>query len=236
MTNKRITAFCGKAPQWLKAAFSIHGVELVEIGTCNSLQAPVAHHIDMMALPISEKLLVAPETAFAKDYFPGKEIVVTKERLIPEYPGDVLLNAVWLPDYLICNTNTVAKEILQMAYEQGKTVIHVNQGYTKCATCIISDTAIITEDESIYEASQDKLDVLLIKKGEALLPGYEYGFIGGASALIGDTVYFFGNIENHPDYEAIQQFIALHNKRIVSLSKEEKLLDIGGIISYKQNM
>ncbi len=230
MTNKRITAFCGKAPQWLKEAFSIHGVELVEIGTCNSLQAPVAHHIDMMAIPISDKLLVTPETEFVKAYFPGKEIVVTKERLIPEYPGDVLLNAVWLPDYLICNTNAVAREILQFADEQGKTVIHVNQGYTKCATCIISDTAIITEDESIYEASQDKLDVLLIKKGEALLPGYEYGFIGGASALIGDTVYFFGNIENHSDYKAIQQFITLRNRKIVSISKDKKLLDIGGIL------
>lgn len=230
MTNKRIAAFCGKAHQWLKEAFLLHNVNLIEIGTCNSLQAPVAHHIDMMALPISDKLLVTPETVFTKDYFPGKEIFVTADHLSPKYPGDVLLNAVWLPDYLICNTNTLAKEILQMAYEQGKTVIHVNQGYTKCATCIVSDTAIITEDESIYDACKDKLDVLLIKKGEALLPGYEYGFIGGASALIDDTIYFFGNVLNHSDYGAIQQFIIEHNKRIVSLSKTEKLLDIGGII------
>ena len=230
MTNKRFTAFCGKAPRWLKEAFSIHGVALVEIGTCNSLQVPVAHHIDMMALPISDKLLVTPETKFLKAHFPGKEIVVTEEHISPKYPGDVLLNAVWLPDYLICNTNTVAKEILQMAYEQGKTLIHVNQGYTKCSICIVSDNAIITEDESIYEACKDNLDVLLIRKGEVELPGYEYGFIGGASALTSDTVYFFGNIENHSDHEAIQQFIALHNKRIVSLSKTEKLLDIGGII------
>ncbi len=224
------TAFCGEAPQWLKKAFLTHGINLIEIGTCKSLQAPVAHHIDMMTLQIADKVLATPETEFIGKHFPGKEILVTKEHLSSKYPNDVLLNAVLLSDYLICNTNTVANEILEFAEWQGKTVIHVNQGYTKCATCIVSNTAIITEDESIYEACKDVLDVLLIGKGEVELPGYEYGFIGGASALIDDTVYFFGNIRNHSDYEAVQQFVLEQNKKIVSLSKEEKLLDIGGIL------
>ncbi len=230
MIGELRTAFCGNAPQWLKEAFSFRGVELIEIGTCNSLQVPVAHHIDMMALPIEDKVLVTPKTEFVSKYFPGKEIVVTAEHLSPKYPGDVLLNAVLLSYYLICNTSTIAKEILEIADEQGKTVIHVNQGYTKCSTCVVSDTAIITEDKSIYEACKDRLDVLLIQKGAVELLGYDYGFIGGASALIDDTVYFFGNIEVHPNYEAIKQFIAKHNKKIVSLSKDEKLIDIGGII------
>lgn len=230
MRGKLRTAFCGKAPRWLKEAFLTYGVNVVEVGVCDSLQAPVAHHIDMMALPIADELLVTPETEFISGYFRGKDVIVTKEHLFEKYPGDVLLNALILPDYLICNTKTVADEVLKLADNCEKEVIHVNQGYTKCAVCTVSNTAIITEDESIYRACKDKLNALLIQKGGAELPGYEYGFIGGASALIDDTVYFFGNIESHPDCESIFKFICEENKKMISLSKDKKLLDIGGII------
>ncbi len=230
MRDDFLTVRCGRAPVWLKEAFLRYGVELTEVGICNALQTPVAHHIDMMALLFSDRIMLTPETENLKSYFQGKGIVITDKHLSTNYPGEVLLNAVVLSDYIICNTNTVAEEILAFAKEEGKTVIHVNQGYTKCAVCVVSDAAIITEDESIYESCKDKLDVLLIKKGEVELPGYEYGFIGGAAALIDDSVYFFGNIEAHPNYTAIHEFVRKHNKKTVSLSSTEKLLDIGGII------
>lgn len=225
-----ITAICGKAPLWLKESFLNFGITLTEIGCCGSLQTPVAHHIDMMALPMCDKVVLTPETAFLKVYFPGKEPVIVKNHLLPEYPFDVLLNAQVLSNHLICNTNTIASEVKEIAYEQGKSIIHVNQGYTSCSVCTVSDNAIITEDKSVYEACKNEFHVLLITKGEVELLGYDCGFIGGASVTVDDTIYFFGNIEAHPDYEKISSFVSLYNKKAVSLSKDKKLSDIGSII------
>ncbi|NLL63499.1 MAG: hypothetical protein GX241_04560 [Ruminococcaceae bacterium] len=207
-----ITIYLGLAPQWLKSAFSNYGIKVIEIGALDVLPTPVAHHIDLMccggyiAKEIEGKL-------------PGKPI---KQNLGNVYPLDVPLNAAIVGEYIICNPDTVAPELLEL----GLKLIPVKQGYTKCSTLVIDETHIITEDESIYEATKDILNVLFIEKGHVFLEGYDYGFIGGASAVIGDTVFFFGNIEKHPDFKKIKAFSP---KRIISLSEKEKLIDIGGV-------
>ena len=49
------------------------------------------------------------------------------------------------------------------------------------------------------------------------------------TVVLEDSVCFFGNIEEHRDYELIKKFIQECGKRIVSLS-DEKLTDIGGAV------
>ena len=62
------------------------------------------------------------------------------------------------------------------------------------------------------------------------LAGYSYGFIGGASGVVDNKVYFFGDIKKHPDCDAICDAITNEGFIPVSLS-DEPLRDLGGIIS-----
>ncbi len=136
-------------------------------------------------------------------------------------------------------------------------IIDVPQGYTKCNTLIVDENSIITSDIGIYNAiysqpqflnkniaatdtlngipaeSAPQLEVLLIEKGHIKLQGFDYGFIGGASGRIGDTIIFNGNITQHPDYEKIAAFIESRGLKIKYFT-EYALEDIGSIIECNQ--
>ena len=52
---------------------------------------------------------------------------------------------------------------------------------------------------NIYSVLSDVLNIecLAVEKGNVLLPGYPYGFIGGASGLVEDTLVFTGKITDN---------------------------------------
>ena len=132
-------------------------------------------------------------------------------------------------------------------------IIDVPQGYTKCNTLIVDEYSIITSDVGIYNScyglpdltgseaapedckscisgsSAPQPEVLLIEKGHIKLQGFDYGFIGGASGRIGDTIIFNGDITQHPDYERIAAFIESRGLKIKYFA-EYLLEDIGSII------
>ena len=237
----KYTALCGSAPQWLHNAFLNEGVRLIEAGECRNVLKPVSTHIDLMALNADDTIFVSGEMndrlkdickkdTEAEKCISKYSVISIAENLSEKYPLDIPLNAVCLPEFFICNTKTVSPKVLEYIKTTGREIINVRQGYTKCSTCIVSNESIITEDESIYNACKDKLQTLLIKKGEVSLPGFDYGFIGGASARVGNRVYFFGNLDAHPDAEKIKEFVNKQGADAVSLSKNNKLLDIGSIL------
>ena len=55
------------------------------------------------------------------------------------------------------------------------------------------------------------------------------GFIGGASAVVGREVLFFGALARHPDAERIARFLAACGYTPVSLS-DQPLTDFGGCV------
>lgn len=163
-----------------------------------------------------------------KKYFPN--VIEISKNIDKDYPNNVMLNCVVLNDKLICNTKTIADEVLQMAIKDNLKIINVNQGYTKCSTCIVNENAIITSDKSIYKSCRNEIDVLLIRQGYIELSGTDYGFIGGSSFKYNrNTLVFTGNIKLHPDYESIKSFVENHNVELLSLT-ENTMIDIGSII------
>jgi hypothetical protein len=89
---------------------------------------------------------------------------------------------------------------------------------------------VLTADPALQKALRANDEgVVPLRKGGIELPGYDCGFIGGASVVTQDGVCFFGKIEDHPDYEAIKDFVGLEGKKVISLS-DEKLTDIGGAV------
>lgn len=158
------------------------------------------------------------------------ELCITDERMTPEYPRDVLFNCLLLGDLLFCNEKHISSKILDRASLSGIRAVHVPQGYTKCSVCPISDRAIITADKPIHDAARSHgLDSLLISSGHIDLDGYDYGFIGGASGMSGNYVFFCGDLEAHPDGDRIADFIRKHKKEPVSLT-DAKLRDVGSIL------
>jgi hypothetical protein len=93
----------------------------------------------------------------------------------------------------------------------------------------VSENAIITADRAISAScAQLGIDVLLIREGYISLPPYSFGFIGGASGVCGNNVYFSGSLGSHPDGERIKKFCEKHNKTAISLTDCE-LKDVGSL-------
>jgi len=98
---------------------------------------------------------------------------------------------------------------------------------------VVDENSIITPDIGIQKACLNAgLDVLLIEKGQVVLEGYDYGFIGGASGKVGNRIIFNGDITLHSDYDKIRSFIEARNLEIVYFD-QYPLTDIGSIIEEK---
>ncbi|MHC1721600.1 MAG: DUF6873 family GME fold protein [Aminipila sp.] len=149
-----------------------------------------------------------------------------------KYPENVKYNAVCMGNYFIHNLNHTAPALFDKIQQTGYKTIHVKQGYTKCNMVILNNQAAITSDEGIYKFVSKYLDVFLIKPGYVKLGNFPYGFLGGASGRVGNEIIFNGNLELHPDYKKISDFITLQNLKI-KYFKEYPLEDIGSIIEWR---
>lgn len=198
-----------------------------------SLADTLAHHADLSFLYDDGRLYIAREMTEYHELLSSLDLDV---RVIPDalgkaYPDDVKLNGVPLGRYFLCNEKTVSPFILSEMKRTGKTILSVPQGYTKCSVVPVTEESLITDDPSIYAVCRSHgLDVLQIGKGSVRLPGFPYGFIGGASGRLSDSqIAFHGNPALHPDYEKIVRFTEKHGMRVVSLT-DDFLLDIGSIL------
>ena len=158
-------------------------------------------------------------------------------QIVNSYPYDVPLNCVRIGNKIICNKKTIASEILDSAYNDGITLIDTNQGYSKCSVCILNENAIITDDVSIFSAAEPFFDsVTLISKGSILLTGYDYGFIGGCTGLIGkDKLAFNGQIMSHSDHNKIIDALTANSITPIELSVN-RLEDIGSILPIMEKI
>lgn len=146
------------------------------------------------------------------------------------YPYDIMLNALNIGDYFIHKLNFTDKNLLDLV--KAKRLINTNQGYTKCSTAIVSDNAIITSDTSIRDAlNPTDIDILFLPPGDILLPGLDYGFIGGTCGLIDkSTLAFFGDLSHYKYGEEVLNFLKKHNVHPLYLRKGP-LIDRGSILS-----
>ena len=117
-------------------------------------------------------------------------------------------------------------ELLENGYE----TVHVKQGYPACTVLRLNESAAITSDRGMARAMSDRgIRVTLIDSGYFSLPPHEYGFIGGSAGTDGNSVYFTGRIDAHPDYEKIIRAIESEGMKAVSLSSDVPV-DVGGIL------
>lgn len=211
--------------------------EVIKLPLDASLPAPVWGHSDLLIFRLDNYLIT--RSSYYRIARREIDYICQKAGLIlsfsdseagDKYPDDCRLCAVVSGDKLIGSMKSTDGEILYLAKRLGYKLINVPQGYAKCSCAVLSDGALITADRGIAAVTlKSGIDTLLISEGEVDLPGYSYGFIGGACGLCGDKLYFCGDLKKHPDCAAIEEFAHKHNTECISLSNE-KLYDVGSLI------
>lgn len=206
---------------------------LIKCGPCERVYEAINGHPDILIHKISEnKILVhrdMPKDFKNKLEGLGITPIDTEASLEDTYPKDVILNAITTSTHFIHNLNSTDSVLLGSVGKRLK--LNVKQGYTKCSTAVLSDEAFITSDKSIYTALINQgLDVLLLPPGDILLPGLNYGFIGGTCGMIDEnTIAFFGNLEFYKYKEEVISFLQKHNIKPVYLYNGP-LIDRGSLI------
>ena len=194
------------------------------------VSAPICSHADVLYKKINNNTMII--SSCQKANLPLLEKlgynVLIEDGLQPGYKSESLLNYINNDKYVIYNPKTAFPDE-NLFYN--KTASAVKQGYTRCSTLSVTDTAYITDDKSIYNALiKNNLDCLLIEKGDIQLKGYDYGFIGGASVKLNEKqILFFGDILNKEDKNKVISFIKKYNIEPLFIS-DKKLTDIGSAI------
>lgn len=208
------------------------GYEIIHTDTVKVFHTPEQKHADMQCMRIGEKYFILNECESLRRSLQPLNPTVISQRAGKSYPQNILLNCLYLNNVLYGKLSAVADEVKEYCGRNNIKLVNVNQGYTRCSTLIVSENAVITADNSIQKAlDSNGAEVLKISEGHITLEGYNYGFIGGASGRIGNKIIFFGNIQNHPDFDKIKSFINEHNKDIQTICPQMPPTDIGGIVA-----
>lgn len=222
-------------PQVALQSICTYGFEPILLPKHPSLPKAVATHPDMLLFFAKNFIFteqayyrIAKKELDAISAATKKELCFVEESLSSAYPADILFNALPMGEHLICNQRHTAKKILESVSGE---IIDVHQGYCKCSTVPVASNALITADPSIAKKAENfGFDVLRIQEGFVSLPPYSTGFLGGASSLAPyseiDEIYFFGELNFHPDKENILAFCAKYRKKAISLCSAP-LFDVG---------
>ena len=202
------------------------------------LPLPVRSHADMLVFAVDDNIFCSAEylkkahAVFERIEKYGYKIIQCDTKLSDIYPHDISFNLALVGKHLFGKLDFTSQKIIDHAKKSEFTLVPVKQGYAKCSTVILGDTAIITADKTIASAAMQKgIRVLKIENSPSAvsLKGYDYGFIGGACGIYKNKVYFSGNIYRHPDGQRISDFCVENGFEPISLT-DGPLVDIGGII------
>lgn len=208
------------------------GLKVLKVPMCTSVQDAVCGHPDMLLHVIDDHTLVVHKDISSNFVAELNECeintIYSNSSLHSAYPGDVVLNALDCDNFFLHNlkhTDSVLMELIKH-----KKLIHVNQGYSKCSTAIVSSNAFITSDRGICSMLVNEgCDVLLLPPGDIDLPGLDYGFIGGCCGLVDkNSIAFFGNLDFYSHGDMVKDFLKKHDVVPISLY-EGRLVDRGSL-------
>ncbi|KHO33203.1 DUF6873 family GME fold protein [Clostridium tetani] len=209
------------------------GYNIIKCPIFSLLYYAISGHPDILIHVLDEKNLILHkdiDKEFIKKLKNLKfNIKLSKNSLSSSYPMNIGLNAVNLSNVFIHSLKYTDPVLMENV--KNKNLINVKQGYTKCSVAVVNNNAIITSDKIIaHKAKEASIDVLLIPPGDIILPGLDYGFIGGCCGLIEkDLMAFFGDLNYFNYGNEIKEFLYKHNVKPIYLRKG-KLIDRGSIL------
>lgn len=226
----------GRISEVIKARLKELNINIISTIPCKEVAEPISYHPDIVIHPINYNTLIIAPNVF--DYYEDKlygmgiKIIRGETKLDKEYPKDIAYNVGRVGNYAVHNFKYTDEKLKYYLKKEKLDLIDIKQGYSKCSMAIVGNNAIITEDYPIYKKLLNYgINVLLINPGHIELPGYPYGFIGGATGKLSkDSFMFSGKLDDHPDKVKMVSYVKKYNKNIIWLS-DEKIIDIGTIIS-----
>lgn len=203
--------------------------EVVRTRANKNLLKGLDTHTDILVHPLPSGELVVDRDNFEyyKKILPDKKILPSHSSLSKKSPKDVPLNALTFKNYFIHNLKYTDKVLLDYYKNSGYEMKNIKQGYGKCSSLVTEDF-IITSDGGIYESLRDFIPIYKIKHGEIRLQNFNYGFIGGASGVLGKKIFFTGDFSHHSSHEEILKIIKKYDYEIEILS-DVTIEDFGSI-------
>ena len=221
------------------------GIDVLPVLSYEYLETPLMQHADMQVLHLycnkimSNAVTLCKVKSLYREHI--RKMACKVENLsidfetgmqtdLHQYPKSAAYNVLILEKYAVYNPKCVDRLVLSYL-EAHYICVPVRQGYVRCASCIVNKDAVVTADDGIAKALRPLgIDVLCITPGYIELPGYAYGFIGGASFKISPyQLAFTGRLDGHPDYARILRFLEKHGVKPVFLSTEP-VFDMGSAV------
>ncbi len=217
------------------SALPVPGVKCICPPSIDCLPPSMRRHADLQVVHLGGRyVLSAPEvyTFYKKELTPyGFEVLCGESAIGSTYPGDAAYTIARVGNVVFHNKK-IMDPVAGKFFEENKIeCIHVRQGYAKCMCLPLDAQSLITADKGIVKAAEKAgLSVLEIVPGGISLPGFSYGFLGGAAGKTDkDTVFVTGALSKHPS--KLEIFAFLKNRGIKL--KEGSIpipIDIGSII------
>jgi hypothetical protein len=208
-------------------------IEVPEIG---NLYPGVKNHPDLHIHIIDNRLFISKDIApIIHSILDANNVPyeIISEVLGDHYPATAHLNALSFPEYFIHPKSITATALATYVASTPKNWVDLKQGYMRCSALPVGSHGLITSDIGIQQACKPyTIEVLSISSGHIQLDGQPYGFIGGTAGQIGNTVYFNGSLDAHPDCNRIRGFIVKNDLTIVDIPILS-LKDIGSIMTYE---
>jgi len=191
----------------------------------------ISNHPDIFMCLIVNELVIAPNTPVGfKVLLNNSNVKFTEGKNLVgnNYPKTAGYNAVVTDNYLIHNLKITDTKILELCAD--KQAIHVNQAYTRCNLLPLKDDSFITSDKGIYDTLiSKKTNVLLVNPQGIELPGFDYGFFGGACGVYRDTLFIVGSLDRFADGEKVRAFLINMGYEIIELY-DGPLFDCGSLV------
>lgn len=237
--NVSLAVVDGRINKEIEQELINNNIRLIKTEKIDGLDDAVAFHPDMMIHHLGGKDIIVAKnipqkTVYALEY-EGFNIICGLHEACGRYPQDVCYNTARIGNYAFCNIKYTDDVLLENLHNRNIKIIDVKQGYSKCSICVVSSKSAVTSDRGLHNILNDNgIETLLITLGNIKLFEYNYGFIGGSSGFISkDTIAFFGNITNHPDYISINSFLIKNGKKLKNLGKNI-LWDFGTLLPLKE--
>ena len=234
----RIAIVDERMPSEAKRRLFTEGFYIIEAPRAKALPAPLSSHPDMLFFAHEKTIISSAEYCDENPHFfeditklvPGVILKLTDESFYAEYPRDAIFNALVIGDKIFLKEDSVSRKIIEYASDAGLKICSVKQGYPACTTLPLSKNHAITADLGMKKALEKKgVEITLIDNGDISLPPYKYGFIGGASGVFGDKLYFIGDYKLHRDRAKIEAAARAVGLSPISLCSAP-LIDLGRII------
>ena len=194
----------------------------------------ISGHPDIFICQNKDQLVVAPNApADLFKFLDNNNIVYRKgeKNVGHDLDNSVQYNCLSTPQFLFHKSGYTDSIVMEI--NKDKKFISVPQAYTRCGLVHLCEDNFLTSDRGIEKVLlQNSLSCFYFNPDEIIIKDHKNGFIGGTIGILGNRIFFNGNIELHADGNRLKEHLLKLNFDVVNLS-DEYLYDGGCILFVK---